>query len=485
MFWVATPMPELSQDGTELQTEVVVLGGGPGGYTAAFRAADLGRQVILVEPQNSLGGVCLQVGCIPSKWLLHVAKVMEEVKSLSSHGVVFGSPAIDLESLRTGKSKVVQKLTQGLSALAKQRKVRVVQGTGTFINPHKLEVKGTFGQQQISFQNAIIAVGSVPIQLPGLSTEDPRILDSTGALALNDIPKNLLVIGGGIIGLEMTTVYSALGSQVTVVEWSPTLLPGCDLDLVRPLQRRLSAKGVQIHLNTQFLGLLNTETLAVQFKTPKGIIQKTFDRILVAVGRKPNGADIGAETISVLVDKSGFIPVNAQQQTNVGHIYAIGDVTGQPMLAHKATHEGKVAAEVIAGHKSGFEARVIPNVAYTDPEVAWVGLTEIEAKSKGISYEKGAFPWAASGRALTLGGEEGLTKLLFDPNTKQLLGAGIVGPGAGELIAEAALAIEMSANAQDLALTIHPHPTLSETIAFSAEAFEGTLTDLYLPKKRR
>jgi len=474
-----------SGEGVETQTEVVILGGGPGGYTAAFRAADLGKQVILVERQSSLGGVCLQVGCIPSKWLLHVAKIIEEVKNLSDHGVVFGSPMIDIESLRVGKSKVVQKLTQGLSALVKQRKVRVVQGTGTFINPHRLQVQGVAGRQQILFQSAIIAVGSVPMQLLGLPIDDPRILDSTGALALNDIPKNLLVIGGGIIGLEMATVYSALGSQVTIVEWTPSLLLGCDLDLVRPLQRHLSAKGVQIHVDTQFFGLLSTEPLEAQLKTLKGMIQKKFDRILVAVGRKPNGASIGAETAGVLVDNHGFIAVNAQQQTNVEHIYAIGDVTGQPMLAHKATHEGKVAAEVIAGHKSGFEAKVIPNVAYTDPEIAWVGLTEIEAKAKGISYEKGAFPWAASGRALTLGREEGLTKLLFDPNTKQLLGAGIVGPGAGELIAEAALAIEMNANAQDLALTIHPHPTLSETIAFSAEAFEGTLTDLYLPKKRR
>ena len=478
-------VPIASAD-SDLQTQVLVLGAGPGGYTAAFRAADLGLQVVLVERYPTLGGVCLNVGCIPSKALLHVAKVIDDATALAAHGVTFERPALNLQKLRTWKESVVGKLTKGLAGLAKQRKVQIVQGIGRFVAPHRLEVDGPSGRRSITFQHAIIASGSVSMRLPGIPHDDPRVIDSTGGLALPDIPAELLVIGGGIIGLEMANVYAALGSRVTIVELASSLIPGCDADLVRPLQRCIAPHTAAIHLNTK---VTRVETdpagLIAHLEGPKGIFTVRFDRILVAVGRRPNGMSLGAETAGIQVDERGFIPVDRQQRTNIPHIYAIGDVVGNPMLAHKASHEGRVAAEVIAGYKSVFDARVIPSVAYTDPEVAWVGLTETEAKQQGIAYEKGSFPWAASGRALSLGREEGLTKLLFDPITERLLGAGIVGPGAGELIAEAALAIEMGADVHDIALTIHPHPSLSETIAFSAEAFEGTLTDLYLPNKSK
>ncbi|CAK0750455.1 dihydrolipoamide dehydrogenase [Gammaproteobacteria bacterium] len=468
---------------TDLQAQVLVLGAGPGGYTAAFRAADLGLQVILVERYPTLGGVCLNVGCIPSKALLHVAKVINDAAALAAHGVTFNRPTLDLPKLRTWKESVVSKLTKGLAGLAKQRKVQVVQGNGRFIAPHRLEVDGPSGRRSITFQHAIIAAGSASVRLPGIPYDDLRVIDATGALALPDIPAELLVIGGGIIGLEMANVYAALGSRVTVVELTPGLIPGCDADLVRPLQQRIEPY-TTIHLNTKVTRVdANPAGLTAHLAGPKGTFSARFDRILVAVGRRPNGMSLGADAAGVQVDERSFIPVDRQQRTNVPHIYAIGDVVGNPMLAHKASHEGRVAAEVIANHKTAFDARVIPSVAYTDPEVAWVGLSETEAKQKGIAYEKGSFPWVASGRSLSLGRKEGLTKLLFDPTTKRLLGAGIVGPGAGELISEAALAIEMGADASDIALTIHPHPSLSETVAFSAEAFEGTLTDLYLPKK--
>ena len=467
-----------------LNADVVVLGAGPGGYTATFRAADLGLSVILVERGPTLGGVCLNVGCIPSKALLHVAKVMEEAAEMSAHGVTFAPPQLDLPKLRNWKASVVGRLTQGLAGLAKQRRVKVVTGEGHFTGPHQLEVTGPEGRQLVTFRQAIIAAGSEPVTLPTFPA-DPRVMDSTGALALADVPAELLVVGGGIIGLEMATVYHALGSRVTVVELSNQLIPGCDADLVKPLHRRLEKRYAAIHLATKVASVVAGETgLIARLEGPKGSQEATFDRVLVAVGRRPNGNKLGLAAAGVTVNPAGFIPVNAQQQTNVPHIYAIGDIVGQPMLAHKATHEGKVAAEVAAGHKSAFVATVIPSVAYTDPEVAWVGLTETAAKEQGIVYEKGVFPWAASGRSLSLGREEGLTKLLFDPASGRLLGAGLVGPGAGELIAEAALAIEMGVDAQDLALTIHPHPTLSETVAFAAEAFEGTLTDLYLPKSK-
>ena len=466
------------------QVQLLVLGAGPGGYTAAFRAADLGLQVTLVERWPSLGGVCLNVGCIPSKALLHAAKVIEDVRAMSEHGISFGEPKIDLARLRNWKAGVVGRLTGGLKTLARQRKVEVVQGTGRFVGPHELEVTGPSGTERIRFEQCIIAAGSEAIRLPGLPS-DPRVMDSTDALELPERPGRLLVIGGGIIGLEMACVYEALGSRVSVVELTSQLIPGCDPDLVRPLEKRIRSRYEQILLGTRVTAVEALEEgLRVSFEGDKAPDPQIFDRILVAVGRRPNGAAIGAEAAGVKVDERGFITVDRQMRTNVPHIFAIGDIAGPPMLAHKATHEAKVAAEVAAGHKSAFDARVIPSVAYTDPEVAWVGLTETEAKAKGIEYAKGTFPWAASGRALSLGRDEGFTKLLFDPQTRRVLGGGIVGPNAGELISEVALAIEMGADAADIGLTVHPHPTLSETVAFSAEAFEGTLTDLYIPKKK-
>ena len=473
-------------DAGDLHGEIVVLGSGPGGYTAAFRAADLGKQVILIERYNNIGGVCLNVGCIPSKALLHTAEIINEAEQMSAHGVTFCKPEIDLPRLAGWKNKVIKKLTGGLAALAKQRKVRVVTGTGTLTSPHTVDVAGTDGGiTSIRFDNLIIAAGSQAIQIPTFPNDSPRLMDSTDALELDDIPKRLLVVGGGIIGLEMATVYDALGSSVTIVELSPDLIPGCDRDLVKPLEKRLKKLYENIFTATRVTTIETTEKgLEVHFEGSKAPPSDIFDRVLIAVGRRPNGLKIGAENAGIHVDEHGFIPVNRQQRTNVDHIFAIGDITGQPMLAHKATHEGKVAAEVIAGMKSCLDARTIPSVAYTDPEIAWMGITETQAKVEGIKYEKGAFPWAASGRALSIGRDEGLTKILLDPETGRVIGAGIVGPNAGELIAETILALEMGANAEDIGLTIHPHPTLSETVNFAAEMAEGTITDLYVPKKK-
>ncbi|GAB6042191.1 dihydrolipoyl dehydrogenase [Endothiovibrio diazotrophicus] len=468
----------------DLHAEVVVLGAGPGGYTAAFRAADLGRKVVLIERHATLGGVCLNVGCIPSKALLHVAQVIDETRGMAKHGVTFGEPKIDIDQLRSFKEGVIGKLTKGLATIAKQRKVQVVRGYGRFTSANTIAVEGEEGTTTVSFDHAIIAAGSSAIELPGFPG-DPRIMDSTGALALADVPQRLLVIGGGIIGLEMATVYAALGSRITVVELGDQIIPGADPDLVRPLYRRIAKRYGNIYLKSKVTGIdANEACLVAHFEGGDAPPTQEFDRVLVAVGRRPNGRAIDAEAAGVRVNDSGFIDVDKQQRTNVAHIFAIGDVVGQPMLAHKATHEGKVAAEAAAGMKSAFDARVIPSVAYTDPEVAWVGLTETQAKAQGIDYGKGVFPWAASGRSLSLGRDEGMTKSLFDPATGQLLGAAMVGPNAGELIAEAALAIELGADAEDIGLTIHPHPTLSETFAMAAEAYEGTITDLYIPKKR-
>jgi len=466
------------------QTQLLVLGAGPGGYTAAFRAADLGLKVTLVERWPMLGGVCLNVGCIPSKALLHAAKVIDEVEEMSHYGVTFGAPALDLGKLLDWKNKVVNKLVGGLSVLAKQRKVEVVQGTGKFASPHVMEVARADGKtEKIRFEQCIIAAGSEPIKLPFIPN-DPRVIDSTGALELNGVPKRLLVIGGGIIGLEMATVYAALGAKLSVVELTPQLMPGADPDLVRPLEKRLKARYEQILLNTKVTACTaRPEGLEVTFEDANGKRNDTFDRVLVAVGRTTNGKRIGLENADIDVSDRGVIPVDKQMRTNLPHVFAIGDLVPGPMLAHKAMHEAKVAAEVAAGHKSYFDARVIPSVAYTDPEVAWVGLTEGEAKKNGVAYKKGQFPWAASGRSLALGRDEGFSKLLFDPATHRVLGGGMVGPNAGELVAEVALAIEMGADAHDIGLTIHPHPTLSETVGLSAEVFEGTITDLYIPKK--
>jgi len=479
----AVPVGRGDEPTADVHFPLVVIGAGPGGYTAAFRAADLGLRVGLIERWPTLGGVCLNVGCIPSKALLHAANVIEEAAAMEELGVTFGPPKIDLDRLRGWKSKVVGKLTQGLNGLAKQRKVEIVRGEARFLSPHRIEVAGPDGRTVVGFDQCIVAAGSEPVRMPGVA-DDPRIIDSTGALELTDVPARLLVVGGGIIGLEMACVYSALGSKVTVVELGPGLVPGCDRDLVRPLEKRLRQHYDAIWTGTKVTGIAVGEELVVSFEGKDAPAQQAFDRVLIAIGRRPNGRLIGAEAAGLTVDERGFIPVDKQQRTNVAHIFAIGDIVGQPMLAHKATHEAKVAAEVAAGQKRYFDARVIPAVAYTDPELAWVGLTETEAQAKGIAIGKGVFPWAASGRSLALGRDEGFTKVIFDPETHRILGAGIVGSNAGELIAEAALAIEMGADAHDLGLTIHPHPTLSETLCFAAEAFEGTLTDLYLPKKK-
>lgn len=467
------------------QAEVVVLGAGPGGYTAAFRAADLGKQVVLVDSRGPLGGVCLNVGCIPSKALLHAAKVIAETKETAEFGLSFGDPEVDLDGLRGWKDGVVGRLTGGLAGLAKQRRVTTVVGTGRFTGPHAVEVTAPDGSTStIGFDQAVIAVGSEPVTLPFVPHDDPRVLDSTGALELADVPERLLVIGGGIIGLEMATVYHELGSAVSVVELLDQLIPGADADLVKPLARRLGQRYADIWVSTKVTGVeAGPDGLTVSFDGAKAPASAVFDKVLVAVGRTPNGRRVGAEAAGVRVDERGFIAVDKQQRSNVGHIFAIGDVVGPPMLAHKAVHEAKVAAEVAAGRTSYFDATVIPSVAYTDPEVAWVGVTENEAKASGVGYGKATFPWAASGRSLSLGRDEGLTKVLFDETTGRLIGCGIVGPSAGDLIAEAALAIELGADAADIALTIHPHPTLSETVAMAAEAFEGTITDLYLPKR--
>ncbi len=483
---VAAPKPALISGSSDINTQVVVLGSGPGGYTAAFRAADLGKQVVLIERYPTLGGVCLNVGCIPSKALLHTAKVITETEETAQHGVSFSAPNIDLDALRNWKSNdVVAKLTGGLAQMAKQRGVTVVVGVGAFTSANQIAVTNADGKITIvGFENAIIAAGSQATKFPG-APDDERIMDSTGALALADIPKRMLVIGGGIIGLEMGTVYVALGTKVSVVEFMDGLVQGCDRDLVRPLQKRMEKRFEAIMLSTKVAKMeAKTDGIHVSFEgeeAPKET--QIYDRVLVSIGRRPNGKNIGAELAGVAVDERGFIAVDKQMRTNVAHIFAIGDIVGQPMLAHKATHEGKVAAEVIAGHKVEFQAACIPSVAYTDPEIAWAGVTEIEAKAKGIEYEKASFPWAASGRAISIARTEGATKLIFDKTTHRLIGAGIVGVNAGELLAEAVLAIEMGADAHDLGLTIHAHPTLSETICFAAEMKEGTITDLYIKKR--
>lgn len=471
----------------DIHAEVVVLGSGPGGYTAAFRAADLGKKVVLIERYPSLGGVCLNVGCIPSKALLHVAKVITEAEEMGAHGVTFSKPKVNLDELRAFKDQVVGQLTGGLKGLSKGRKVEVVQGYGKFTGPNMIEVEGDDGKKTVSFDQCIIAAGSEPVNLPFIPHDDERVIDSTGALELADIPKRMLVLGGGIIGLEMACVYDALGSKITVVELMDQIIPGADKDIVKPLHKRIEGRYENILLKTKVTAVEAQKTgLKVTFEDDKGETSTdTFDKILVAVGRKPNGKLIDAEKAGVAVDDRGFIAVDGQQRTGVSHIFAIGDVVGQPMLAHKAVHEGKVAAEVCAGHKRFFDARLIPSVAYTDPEVAWAGLTETEAKARGIAYEKGVFPWAASGKALSNGRSEGMTKLLFDPEDDRIIGGLIVGTNAGDLIAEVALAIEMGADAVDLGHTIHPHPTLSETVNFAAEMFEGTITDLMPPKKKK
>jgi dihydrolipoamide dehydrogenase len=469
----------------DLECKLVVLGSGPGGYTAAFRAADLGVDTVLVERYASLGGVCLNVGCIPSKALLHAAAVIDEAEAMAAHGVSFGKPKIELDKLRTFKEQVVGKLTGGLAGMAKQRKVRTVQGTGSFVSPHELEVKTAEGTRLIRFEQAIIAAGSQAVRLAVFPWDDERVMDSTGALELADIPKKLLVVGGGIIGLEMATVYSGLGSEVTVVEFMDQIIPGADADLVKPLARRLGGKLKGVHLKTKVVEAKATKKgIEVRYEGESIPETQVFDRVLVAVGRSPNGNRIGADKAGVTVSERGFIEVDTQMRTNVPHIFAIGDLVGQPMLAHKATHEARVAAEVVAGLKSHFDARVIPSVAYTDPEIAWVGVTEREAKEKGLKVGVGKFPWAASGRAIGIDRTEGFTKLLFDEETHRVVGAGIVGPHAGDLISELALAIEMGAEAADIALTIHPHPTLSESVAMAAEVYEGTITDLYIPKRK-
>ncbi len=470
----------------DMHADVVVLGSGPGGYTAAFRAADLGKKVVMIEKYSTLGGVCLNVGCIPSKALLHAAKVISDADDMASHGIKFAKPKLDIKALKSWKDGVVDQLTGGLTGLSKARKVEVVTGYGTFTGPNMIEVAGEADTKTVSFDQCIIAAGSEPVTLPFIPHDDPRVIDSTGALELADIPKRLLVLGGGIIGLEMATVYEALGSQVTIVELMDQIIPGADKDVVKPLHNRIKDRYQNILLKTKVTAVeAQKKGLKVTFEDDKGKASTDmFDKVLVAVGRRPNGAKINANAAGVAVDERGFIAVDNQQRTGQPHIFAIGDVVGQPMLAHKAVHEGKVAAEVAAGHNRFFDARVIPSVAYTDPEVAWVGITETEAKAKGLKIGKGVFPWAASGRALSNGRSEGMTKLLFDPEDDRVIGAAIIGTNAGDLISEVALAIEMGADAVDLGHTIHPHPTLSETVNFAAEMFEGTITDLMPPKKK-
>jgi dihydrolipoamide dehydrogenase len=467
------------------RADVAVLGAGPGGYTAAFRAADLGRRVVLVEKYAALGGVCLNVGCIPSKALLHVAEVLAAARDLGESGVEFGAPKLDLAKLRARKDAVVAQLTGGLARMAKQRGVTVVTGTAAFAGPKRLGVATADGNVAIDFERAIIAAGSRAVKLPGFP-DDPRVLDSTSALALTDVPRRLLVVGGGIIGLELATVYAALGSEVTIVEALDRLMPGPDPDLVRPLQRRLEAGLAGIHLRTKVASVeARADGLLVGFEGDTAPAKDLWDHVLVAVGRRPNGDRIGAEVAGVRVDERGFIGADERLATNVPDIFAIGDVARAPLLAHKAMHEGKTAAEAACDRKVAFDARAIPSVAYTDPEVAWVGLTESEARARRIEVDVARFPWAASGRALGMGRGEGATKLLFAMDTKRLLGAGVVGPHAGDLIAECALAIEMGADAHDLALTVHPHPTLAETIGLAAEVAAGTITDLVLPRRSR
>jgi len=463
-----------------LKTQVLVLGGGPGGYTAAFRAADLGKQVTLIERYPVLGGVCLNVGCIPSKTLLHVANVLNEAKELSPAGLKFVELEVNLEQLRDWKNKISSQLNSGLAALAKQRNVTVVNGTGRFVSDKQVQVD----KEIIEFDQAIIAVGSQPVKIPSFPNDDPRLMDSTDALNLEDIPKKLLIVGGGIIGMEMATVYHALGSKITIVEMQDQIIPGCDKDLVKPLMAKIKKEYENIFVDTSVKSIeALIEGLKVTYEGKSAPESAVFDKVLVAVGRKPNGNLIDADKAGINVDERGFISVDKQQRTNVKHIFAIGDVVGNPMLAHKATHEGKIAAEVIAGMTSEWQALTIPSVAYTDPEIAWMGLTENDAKTQGIHYEKAAFPWAASGRSLCNGRKEGVTKLLSDKKTGRILGAGIVGTNAGELIAEAVLALEMGANVEDLALTVHAHPTLAETLGLTAEMIDGTITDLFIKKR--
>jgi dihydrolipoamide dehydrogenase len=516
---LAAPAPPAAATGdADVHAQVVVIGAGPGGYTAAFRAADLGQKTVLIERYPTLGGVCLNVGCIPSKALLHTAEVINAAAAMAEHGVDFGNPEITLAKLAAWKDAIVAQLTKGLAGLARQRKVEVLQGVAKFVSPHMLEVNGADesrdgrgrakqagivpdnplhsshpwrsdaradGVVRVSFEQAIIAAGSQATQIASFPNDDPRLMDSTSALVLEEVPKRLLVIGGGIIGLEMATVYQALGSRVTVVELLDDLMPGCDRDLVRPLARRIGKLYQAIYLGTRVTAIdVQKKGLKVHFEGAKAPASEVFERVLVAVGRRPNGHRIGADAAGVAVDDAGFISVDSQQRTNVAHIFAIGDITGQPMLAHKATHQGKVAAEAVSGEKSHFDALAIPSVAYTDPEIAWTGVTESEAKEQGLDLDKATFPWAASGRSLGMGRNEGLTKLLFDKASGRLIGAGIVGPHAGDLISEANLALEMGADAADIALTIHPHPTLSETVNFAAEMVEGTITDLYLPRRK-
>jgi dihydrolipoamide dehydrogenase len=477
----AAPKSDIKAD---IHAEVVVLGAGPGGYTAAFRAADLGKKVVLIERYPSLGGVCLNVGCIPSKALLHMAKVITEADDAAHAGITFGKPKIEIDKLRAWKDGVLGKLTKGLSGLAKQRKVQVITGRGEFTSANTIRVETAEGTKTVAFDSCIIAAGSSVAKIPGFPYEDPRIIDSTGALKLATVPKRMLIIGGGIIGLEMATVYDALGSRITVVELMDGLIPGADKDVVRPLAKRIEKRYEKILLKTKVAKIeAQKDGLKVTFEGPNGTTTDIFDAALMAVGRRPNGRELKAEAAGVAVNERGYIPVDKQQRTNVLHIYAIGDVCGEPMLAHKATHEAKIAAEVIAGHKAFYDAKTIPSVAYTDPEIAWMGLTETQAQAQGIEYDKAVFPWAASGRALATGRDEGLTKALFDKKSRRLLGAAMVGVNAGELIAEAVLALEMGADATDISLTIHPHPTLSETLFFAAEMAEGSITDLYVPKK--
>lgn len=469
-----------------IQTQVVVLGSGPGGYTAAFRAADLGQKVVLIERYSEIGGVCLNVGCIPSKALLHVAKVMDEAKDMSAHGVDFGDPKVDIAKIKAYKEGVVGKLTGGLKALAKQRNVQIVQGLGKFISSTEIEVDNNGVKETVKFENAIIAVGSQPVKLPFVP-EDPRIFDSTGALELEDVKGHMLVLGGGIIGLEMATVYNALGCQITVVEMMDQIIPGADADVVKPLMNRLKKRYENIYLKTKVTKVeAKKDGIYVTFEGAGAPAEpQKFDKVLVGVGRKPNGHLIDADKAGVKVDERGFIPTDKQQRTNVDSIFAIGDVVGNPMLAHKAVPQGRVAAEVISGKKHFFDPAAIPGVAYTDPEVAWVGVTEAQAKAQGINYGKGVFPWAASGRALSIDRSEGMTKVLFDEDTNRIIGAAMVGPNAGELVAEAGLAIEMGCDAEDISLTVHAHPTLSESFCMATEVYEGTITDLYMPKKKK
>lgn len=488
---ISTPIEEseakpAKASDNEIHCEVVVIGAGPGGYTAAFRAADLGKKVVLIEKYSTLGGVCLNVGCIPSKALLHVAKVINEAEEISHHGVDFGKPKLEIDKIRDYKSGVVKKLTGGLSALSKQRRVEVVKGLAKFTSANTLEVETADGAKTIRFVNAIIAVGSSSFKVPGFPFDDPRVIDSTGALELKEIPKKMLVVGGGIIGLEMAEVYSTLGSEVTVVELGNGLIPGADRDVVRVLEQRIKKRYKAIYTSTKCAKVeAKKDAIHVTFdgENAPTDVQK-FDIVLVAAGRRPNGRTIEAEAAGVLVNEQGFIPVDKQGHTNVPHIYAIGDVVGQPMLAHKATHEGRIAAENCAGMKSFFDARVIPGIAYTDPEVAWMGVTETEAKAQGLEIEVGKFPWAASGRALGNGRDDGFTKIITDKNTHKIIGAAIVGVNAGELLAETVLALEMDCDIHDVALTIHAHPTLSESVAFACEIIDGSITDLYMPKKR-